>query len=105
MALSPQFLAALRGGVLALLAAALFGISTPLVQQLGITRNVCGAPPSRTAISSIQRIVASPDIPLRVRPRVSASFMTSVRPTGRQLRQHCLQPSHFSFVTVMAITR
>ena len=33
--LSPRSLPALRGGVLALLAAALFGISTPLVQQFG----------------------------------------------------------------------
>ena len=35
MALSPQALPALRGGLLALLAAALFGVSTPLVQQFG----------------------------------------------------------------------
>ena len=34
--LSPRSLPALRGGVLALLAAALFGISTPLVQQFGV---------------------------------------------------------------------
>jgi len=36
MALSPQSLPAFRGGMLALLAAALFGISTPLVQQFGV---------------------------------------------------------------------
>jgi drug/metabolite transporter (DMT)-like permease len=36
MALSPQALPALRGGMLALLAAALFGVSTPLVQQFGV---------------------------------------------------------------------
>ena len=72
---------------------------------LGITRNVGGALPSRTANSSIPRIVASPDIPLWVRQSVGASFMTSVHPTGRLLRRHCLQPSHISFVTVMAITR
>ena len=35
MALSPDALPALRGGLLALLAAALFGVSTPLVQQFG----------------------------------------------------------------------
>lgn len=35
MALSPQALPALRGGLLALLAAALFGASTPLVQRFG----------------------------------------------------------------------
>jgi drug/metabolite transporter (DMT)-like permease len=35
MALSPPVLPALRGGLLALLAAALFGVSTPLVQQFG----------------------------------------------------------------------
>ena len=35
MALSAQALPALRGGLLALLAAALFGVSTPMVQQLG----------------------------------------------------------------------
>lgn len=36
MPLSAQSLPALRGGVLALLAAALFGVSTPLVQQFGV---------------------------------------------------------------------
>lgn len=36
MALSRQTLPALRGGMLALLAALLFGISTPLVQQFGV---------------------------------------------------------------------
>ena len=36
MALSSQALPALRGGLLALLAAALFGVSTPLVQQFGV---------------------------------------------------------------------
>ena len=35
MAVSRQALPALRGGLLALLAAALFGVSTPLVQQVG----------------------------------------------------------------------
>ena len=36
MALAAQTLPALRGGLLALLAAALFGVSTPLVQQFGV---------------------------------------------------------------------
>lgn len=36
MATSAQTLPALRGGLLALLAAALFGVSTPLVQQFGV---------------------------------------------------------------------
>ena len=36
MASSAQALPALRGGLLALLAAALFGVSTPLVQQFGV---------------------------------------------------------------------
>ena len=36
MALSARTLPALRGGLLALLAAALFGVSTPLVQQFGV---------------------------------------------------------------------
>lgn len=36
MTLPAQSLPAVRGGLLALLAAALFGVSTPLVQQFGV---------------------------------------------------------------------
>ena len=39
---SAPTLPALRGGLLALLAAALFGVSTPLVQQFGVGLGACG---------------------------------------------------------------
>ena len=76
-----------------------------LTDGLGLTKTPFGATPAKEASSSIPRIVASPDIPLRVRPRLTASLITSVRPTARQLWLHCLQPRYVSFVTMMPITR